>query len=212
MQTPPAITTKPDNEQTMPKNTKSPQQEPNLVEEHLLRELAILLVPTLVFMLLINGFSGGGLSAFKGCGEDDSQGNSTSTDSACAFTHFLERPIWLCHGGIVLAPVAALITYRHDMKSLKRAAIRLSFGITLIIRCLSSFSGWATSSGRLYLVWNSNSPGKVFWLWFLVRCELWACTYLGSHAELKFVPVSVRALTSMRNILNKNQELPFDTR
>jgi hypothetical protein len=77
---------------------------------------------------------------------------------------------------------------------LKRSALFLSFAITTMIRCLSSFSGRVSSSRLSFIFFNSNSPGKVFWLWLLVELEFWYYTYLGMYADVRYDEASTDAV------------------
>jgi hypothetical protein len=55
-----------------------------------------------------------------------------------------------------------------------------------VIRCLSTFSGFTTLPHWSSLIWNSNSDGRVFWLWLLVECGCWSWTYLGFYDDYYF--------------------------
>ncbi|KAG9186248.1 hypothetical protein G6011_02804 [Alternaria panax] len=68
--------------------------------------------------------------------------------------------------GVML--VYSLIVYGNKPRRLLQVAFWLHLLITTIISCLSTFSGWATQPDWSSLVWNSNSPSKIVWMWLLV--------------------------------------------
>jgi hypothetical protein len=76
-----------------------------------------------------------------------------------------------------------LIAYRNNPRRLMQVTFQLHFLITATIRLLSTFSGWTTQPSYSSLIWNSNSPGKICWLWLLVECGCWNWTYLGFYDD-----------------------------
>jgi hypothetical protein len=82
-----------------------------------------------------------------------------------------------------LAFTAALIAYYNKPRDFERATFWLHFLITAVIRCVSSFSGFTTLHDWSSLIWNSNSGGKIVWLWLLVERGCWSWTYLGFYED-----------------------------
>jgi hypothetical protein len=78
------------------------------------------------------------------------------------------------------------IVCRNSPRRLMQVTFWLHFLITIAIRSLSTFSGWTTQPGWSSLIWNSNSPGKICWLWLLVECGCWNWTYLGFYNDYYF--------------------------
>ena len=153
------------------------------------RQLAILILPTLVFWCILITINEGFPDLFAGCNVWSSQpGTPTST---CSFIDVLERPNWFMVCGFFTATAFAAVSHRHDPKSLKRVTLVLGCAITLSIRCLSSFSGRQTMSSFTFLIFNSNSPGKSFWLWLLLELGFWNYTYLGTYTDYVYDEVSL---------------------
>jgi len=104
--------------------------------------------------------------------------------------HFLETPTQpvclLAYALSSLALVFFLVAYRNRPRTLLQISFWLHFLVTVAIRCLSSFSGLTTKFSWPSLIWNSNSPGKLAWLWILVEWPLWNCTYLGFYEDYYF--------------------------
>lgn len=65
----------------------------------------------------------------------------------------------------------------------KQLSLWLLFFITILILCLSSSSGHTTQPDWSSWLWNFNSPGRGFWLWFLVESRFWSWTYLGFYED-----------------------------
>lgn len=80
----------------------------------------------------------------------------------------------------------SLIAYRNRLRCLLQGTFWLHFLITTVIRVLSIFSGWSTQPNWSSLVWNSNSVGKIFWLWLLVESRYWSWSYLGFYDDYYF--------------------------
>jgi hypothetical protein len=82
--------------------------------------------------------------------------------------------------------VFSLVAHRNNPQHMMQVMFRLHFLITTTIHSLSTFSGWITQPVWSSLIWNSNPPGKICWLWLLVECGCWNWTYLGFHDDYYF--------------------------
>jgi hypothetical protein len=121
----------------------------------------------------------------------EESGQMRASDPGCQYNRdVFETPT---HSGwpafyalLVVTFVFGLIVYRNSPLRLMQVTFWLHFLITTTIRCLSTFSGWTTQPTWSSLIWNSNSPGKICWLWLLVECGCWNWTYLGFYDDYYF--------------------------
>ncbi|KAF2823074.1 hypothetical protein CC86DRAFT_75822 [Ophiobolus disseminans] len=121
----------------------------------------------------------------------ETPGEMQFTSSQCWLKSALEHPnsaiFATGYRFIALVAIAAFVVYRNRPRQLKTIAFWLHFMITIVIRCLTTFSGFTIYSNWSSLIWNSNSLIKGLWLWLLVQNGCWACTYLGFYTDFYFI-------------------------
>lgn len=142
-------------------------------------------------------------------------------------TDLLEQPTSIPslagYGVSLFSMIMALIMYRNRPLQLKEHAFWLHFTITLIIRCLSSFSGLSSTSTFSSLIWRAGSVGKGVWLWLLVESGFWSWTYLGFYRDYHFdeslrtifddvgTPVHVFSSDLVKNTLLQRWSSPYSS-
>jgi hypothetical protein len=153
--------------------------------------LLLLWLPVWVFWYFLSGFKHPARETNPSCTWHALEEDWSVLQNApmhCPYNKdFFEKPtsqfFLLFYALLGLAFTAALIAYHNQPRNLKRATFYLHILITAAIRCLSSFSGFTTLHNWSSLIWNSNSEGKIVWLWLLVENGCWSWTYLGFYDD-----------------------------
>jgi hypothetical protein len=156
--------------------------------------LLLLWLPLSVFWFFLSSFRHPSRETNPSCtwNKDEEQWSVLRNASMhCPYNKdFFETPTHrvfiLFYGLLGLGFTAALIAYHNQPRNLKRATIWLHVLITTVIRGLSSFSGFTTLHNWSSLIWNSNSEGKIVWLWPLVENGCWSWTYLSFYEDYYF--------------------------
>lgn len=155
----------------------------------------LLWLPTSLFWFALERHRIASPESYTSCvwdGENPDEMQTTS--SLCWVKDVLESPrsrfFMIGYFLILVAFLFTFMVYRNHLSKMKDAAFRLLIIITVVIRCLSSYSGLTTLPNWSTLIWNSNSPGKGVWMWLLVECGAWGWTYLGFYDEYYFDEVS----------------------
>ena len=172
------------------KSSKSRKNGPDLTKMHLLHGLVLLFLPTLLFWITLNSINDTWPLWFESCKPWGDPGQLQTNPSTCIFKDTLEKPNPILYLPLLIATAYALVNHRNSPEKLKRFTFGLHFLTTFVIRCLSSFSGWMTLPSYHFLLFNSNSPGKAFWLMLLIGLWFWDWTYLGTYADVHFDEVS----------------------
>lgn len=143
----------------------------DLAKMHSLHIHMLIWLPPAVFWCRIYYLKDNSEEEYATC-EWEIPGQLQYTASHCSLKDSLEKPNFLLYLALILGIIYGVFLYRKDLARLKRLTFDIHFLITIAIRCLSSFSGFTIWPSYYSLPFNSNSPAKGLWLWFLVECGI----------------------------------------